>query len=304
VWNASIPWVNGAFKVTNDQNGPSIWGVNTGGGNAIRGDGYGVSIGVYGEGATGYGVAGNSAGNDGISGGTSAAGKSGVYAHAHGAFNYGLFAESESGRGVYAIDGGTNPDDSYAVYAQGDIYGTDDLVLADSLYVGGLATFSGGKVGYVVDIAQNDDAVSLEPGEVVVISGVGQAVVGDIPVIKVRRATAGEAGAVVGVVDQHYRPLHTKIQPAGHAEKKVESAVDNGVISPGEYLTVVTLGAFKAIRVDAAYGAITPGSLLVASPRPGYAMRATSPQPGTIIGKALGALETGTGIIPLILTLQ
>ena len=287
-WNASIPWSNGAFKITNDQNGPSIWGVNTGGGNAVRGDGFGASIGVYGEGVDGPGVAGNSAGNDGISGGTSAAGKSGVYAHGHGSFNYGLFAESEGGRGVHAVDGGVAPDDSYAVYAQGDIFGTDDLVVADSLSVGGLATFNGGKVGYVVDIAQNDDAVSLEPGEVVVISGVGQAVVGEIPVIKVRRATAGEAGAVVGVVDQHYRPLHTKVQAAGQGETKAESAVDNGVILPGEYLTVVTLGAFKAVKVDASYGAITPGCLLVASPRPGYAMRATSPAAGHDHRQSLG----------------
>jgi len=279
--------------------------VNTGGGNAIRGDGYGTSIGVYGEGATGNGVAGNSAGNDGISGGTSAPGKSGVYAHAHGpSFNNGLYAESESGRGVYAIDGGPEPDDSYAVYSQGDIYTTDDLVVADSLTVNGLATFNGGKVGYVVDIAQNDDSVSLEPGDVVAISGVGPAVAGEIPVIKVRRATAGEAGAVVGVVDQHYVSPQKMAQTAGQVETKAESAVDNGAVLPGEYLTVVTLGAYKAIKVDATHGAITPGSLLVSSPRPGYAMRAASPQPGTIIGKALGALETGVGVIPVILTLQ
>jgi hypothetical protein len=44
--------------------------------------------------------------------------------------------------------------------------------------------------------------------------------------------------------------------------------------------------------------------LLVASPNPGYAMRADSPQPGTIIGKALGELRDGTGVIPVIITLQ
>lgn len=61
VWNGSAAWANGAFKVTNSQNGPSVWGVNTGGGNAVRGDGYGNSIGIYGEGAAGYGVFGRSA---------------------------------------------------------------------------------------------------------------------------------------------------------------------------------------------------------------------------------------------------
>ena len=61
VWSGSVAWSNGAFKVNNTSNGPSVWGVNTGGGNAVRGDGYGASIGVYGEGAAGPGVAGRSA---------------------------------------------------------------------------------------------------------------------------------------------------------------------------------------------------------------------------------------------------
>jgi hypothetical protein len=67
---------------------------------------------------------------------------------------------------------------------------------------------------------------------------------------------------------------------------------------------VVTLGAFKALKVDASYGAIQPGDLLVSSPNPGYAMRATDPELGTIIGKAIGALEEGTESIPVLVTLD
>jgi hypothetical protein len=66
VWVASVPWANGAFKVTNNQNGPSVWGANTGGGNAVRGDGYGNSIGVYGDGDNGPGVVGRSANGWGV----------------------------------------------------------------------------------------------------------------------------------------------------------------------------------------------------------------------------------------------
>jgi len=156
----------------------------------------------------------------------------------------------------------------------------------------------------VVDFAQNDDSISLEPGDVVVISGVGSAVAGEIPVIKVRRAAEGESAAVVGVVDQHYVPPPTKIQVAGQGEAKAESLVDNGAIVPGEYLTVVTLGSFRIIKVDATFGAVHPGDLLVSSPNPGYAMRSDAPRPGTIIGKALGELLTGTGFVPVIVTLQ
>jgi len=75
-------------------------------------------------------------------------------------------------------------------------------------------------------------------------------------------------------------------------------------IQPGQYLSIVTLGAYKAIKVDASYGAIQPGDLLVASPNPGYAMKATNPQPGTIIGKALAPWVSGTGTIPVLVTLH
>jgi hypothetical protein len=315
VWNASIPWSNGAFKVTNSQNGPTIWGVNTGGGNAVRGDGTGSSIGVFGSGVNGPGVAGNSSDSNGVSGSSSAYDKSGVDGYNNNAsggngvygksdHGYGVYGISDDGSGVRGVDGGPDPDDYYGVISQGDLKTTDDLYVDDSLTVSGLASFGGGKVGYVVEIAQNDDSVSLEPGDVVVISGVGPAVVGQIPVIKVRRATVGEAAAVIGVVDQHYIPPPKPVQLPGQPETKLESKVDNGDISPGEYLTVVTLGAFKMIKVDASYGAVTPGSLLVVSPKPGFAMRAASPLPGTIIGKALRALDAGAGVIPVIVTLQ
>ena len=193
----------------------------------------------------------------------------------------------------------------YGVFSDGNMYTTGDLGVVGSLTVGGLATFNGGKVGYVVEIAQNDDTVALEAGDIVVISGVGPAVVGEIPVIKVRRALTGETSAVVGVVDQLYVPAPANSEAVANGEKKAESIVSNASIAPGGYLTIVTLGSFKAIKVDVSYGAIAPGDLLVASPNPGYAMRApASPKPGTIIGKALGALSSGTGVIPVMITLQ
>src|SRR3989304_3199766 len=69
IWDASIGWSSGALKITNTLNGPSIWGVNTGGGNAIRGDGFGSnSIGVYGGTDDGPGVSGGSVNGNGIQG--------------------------------------------------------------------------------------------------------------------------------------------------------------------------------------------------------------------------------------------
>ena len=49
---------------------------------------------------------------------------------------------------------------------------------------------------------------------------------------------------------------------------------------------------------------LQPGDLLVASPHAGYAMRADSLSSGTIVGKALGELQSGTGTIAVMVTLQ
>ena len=118
-------------------------------------------------------------------------------------------------------------------------------------------------------------------------------VVGEIPVPMVRKADSEASTAVIGVVDAAYQ------------------RGDNGygvltekAIQPGDYLTIVTLGAFAAIRVDASYGAIEPGDLLVSSPTPGHAMRADKPATGTVIGKALSARKSGTVSVAIMVTLQ
>jgi hypothetical protein len=66
------------------------------------------------------------------------------------------------------------------------------------------------------------------------------------------------------------------------------------------------------VKVDASYGAIRAGDLLVTSPTPGVAMRsepiavgATAfHRPGTLLGKALESLASGKGEILVLLTLQ
>ena len=45
-------------------------------------------------------------------------------------------------------------------------------------------------------------------------------------------------------------------------------------------------------------------SMLTTSPTPGYAMLAYEPQPGAILGKALEPLDTGTGLIKVLVMLR
>jgi hypothetical protein len=59
-------------------------------------------------------------------------------------------------------------------------------------------------------------------------------------------------------------------------------------------------------KVTAENGAIKVGDLLVSSSQPGYAMKGTdrSRMLGAVIGKAMGTLDSGTGTIEVLVTLQ
>ena len=107
------------------------------------------------------------------------------------------------------------------------------------------------------------------------------------------KANLAYQGSVIGIVAQH-------VARGDHLQ------MSDQPVEPGEYLTVVTLGMFRAVKVDAGFGAVHAGDLLVASPHAGYAMKATdrSRAVGAIIGKALCELDSGTGALPVIVTLQ
>jgi hypothetical protein len=61
---------------------------------------------------------------------------------------------------------------------------------------------------------------------------------------------------------------------------------------------------YAVVKADAGYGGIRRGDLLTTSPTGGHAMRATEIIPGTILGKALEPLDTGTGLIRVLVTLR
>jgi hypothetical protein len=59
-------------------------------------------------------------------------------------------------------------------------------------------------------------------------------------------------------------------------------------------------------KVSAENGPIKVGDLLVTSSTPGYAMKGTdrSLLTGAVVGKAMGPLDSGTGTIEVLVTLQ
>ena len=70
------------------------------------------------------------------------------------------------------------------------------------------------------------------------------------------------------------------------------------------YVPLAVVGV-APVKVSAENGSIQPGDLLTSSGMPGHAMRAgENPPTGTVIGKALQALESGTGVIQMLVVLQ
>jgi hypothetical protein len=176
------------------------------------------------------------------------------------------------------------------------------------LEVSGNLVVHGSKTGYIVDLAINDGPEPLETGDVVVITGYSDPVIGQIPLVKVRKAAQAGSKAVLGVVDQPYTVLTS--QPGQEKQEPLEPSsatalkAEGTAIGQGQYLSVVTLGAFKAVKVDASIQPVQTGDLLVASANPGYAMASDDPKLGSVIGKALGECKSGVCVIPLVVTLK
>ena len=80
----------------------------------------------------------------------------------------------------------------------------------------------------------------------------------------------------------------------------------------GEDKVIVAHSGRVKVKVDASFGAVATGDLLVTSATPGHAMRSTPVEvggvtihrPGTLIGKALEPLSEGQGEILVLLMLQ
>lgn len=77
-----------------------------------------------------------------------------------------------------------------------------------------------------------------------------------------------------------------------------------GTLASGQHPVALTGRVY--CRVDAQYGAIRPGDLLTTSPTSGHAMKAadSGKAQGAILGKAMTSMETGTGLVLVLVSLQ
>src|SRR5436190_12101810 len=187
---------------------------------------------------------------------------------------------ASSGRISFGTSAGGGVTDKFTITGNGSV-GIGTMNPTSMLHVAGDVKADGNIAAKYQDVAEwVRTPRPLSPGTVVVIdpAGANQVVEGNKPFDTL---VAGVVSARPGVV---------------LGEKSDDT------------VAVAHSGRVK-VKVDARYGAVAVGDLLVTSPTTGHAMRATADggntvKPGTLLGKALEPLASGQGEILVLLTLQ
>jgi len=263
-----------------------VYGRNTNGSRGYIGHpvygvaGYSDTVGVHGGntdtghygrlGMTGYAVFGrNSNGNVGYFGSDNygAVGQ-------HGNGNYGFLGGTLYG--VY----GTAPGGGYAAYFAGNAFVEDTLDVTGTTRTDYLEIDGGADLAEPFDITGPD---VLEPGSVVVID-------------------AAETGALKISTGSYDTRVAGVISGAGGIHTGL-TLNQSGLVDNGQN---VALSGRVYVRATASNGPIRPGDLLTTSSLAGHAMRATDSKRthGAVLGKAMSSLESGEGLVLVLVSLQ
>ena len=262
--------------------------------------------GVYGSSTDGFGVTGRSQNNYGVQGfgvqGVHGFGAQGVYGDGS---VTGVYGRSTSGNGVMgrSISGAAVVGDSdtgagvggysdsgpglVAMSDSGDLingYGEADGADTDFRVTNDGTAFADGGWQGAADFAElisaEGDVSEYEPGDVLAISTNSDRAVAI--------SSEPRSALVIGVYSEKPGFVGSPHLMEGRSQDEI---------------TVAVLGIVPC-KVSAENGPIGRGDLLVTSSTPGHAMRTDAPPPGTVLGKALGSLEDGTGVILVLVTLQ
>ncbi len=219
-------------------------------------------------------------------------GLGGLYAESNGMLRPAVEAKNIGGGNTILAEADSTGSGNATLYlVQKDSSG--DFVVGASVYLGtrywrvdrtGKGYFNGGTqssgADFAEQIATKGTEETYEPGDVLVISA-------DADRMVEKSATAFDT-AVIGVYSTN---------PAVLAGAPDTDEPLGGV--------PVAITGIVPCKVSAENGAIHRGDLLVTASVPGHAMKAgDNPAQGTVLGKALGELSTGTGVIQILVTLQ
>jgi hypothetical protein len=293
-------------NIVGDSSDPNVAAVNgthtngAGGSAAIIGQSEGRGIlgisgagqGVWGASTSGAGVVGVSESGDGVSASSKSA--TGVV---------GVSDQFQGVRGVSHASGhggvvGTNDnaDNGIGVYGLSGSAASGAGVFGENTAATGFAGFFKGHVGVTGNLTVNGD---------VFLTGADLAeqfsVVGDV---------AAEPGCVVVLAGDDCVRV---------SDEAYDRRVAGIVSGAGNYVPALILDRRDGTgrrplaltgkvwcKVDADCGPVEVGDLLTTSPTPGHAMSATDPGRafGAVVGKALGSLRSGRGLVPVLVSLQ
>jgi hypothetical protein len=178
--------------------------------------------------------------------------------------------------------GTTAPGANYKLDVAGQIHTSSGYVFPDgSIQTQAYTGTCGGDYAESVDVA--GDRKSYEPGDVLVIGA--------------------ESGADVLKSAEPYSTLVAGIystKPGVVGRRQTTDAKTSTTEVPMAMVGIVPT------KVSAENGPIKRGDLLVTSSTVGYAMKGTdrTKMLGAVVGKALGNLDSGTGVIEVLVTLQ
>lgn len=217
----------------------------------------------------GAGVWGESYNNQGNASGVLGVSRVGIGVLGNSGSNDGVHGESESGVGVL---GKGKPAGRF----EGDVEVTGDIKLLNPMNA---------------DCSEDFDILeeSIEPGTVMVLNQVGS----------LQQSYKEYDRKVAGIVSGagEYRPA--MVLGTGQ-DSQIGRVKKNG-----KRLPIALIGKVFC-KVDARSSPIETGDLLTTSSTKGYAMKANDPGKafGAVIGKALGSIKEGLGMIPVLVTLQ
>jgi hypothetical protein len=245
-------------------------------GTAVRGSG---STGVSGEGSS-IGVYGKSSDSMGVYGEGyhfGVVGKSDIFAGV-----YGIGADGKNVLGGDFYNEATN-NTTPTLRAQYGGTGNGPIFVLIDHFTERFRVMKNGDV-YVKGASVHDIAETFKIAEMDIEAG--DVVVADSD-LQVKKCSKAYDSALVGVVST--KPTITM----------GDSETDNG-----DPKKPIALTGIVPTKVDASFGAVKVGDLLTTSNTPGYAMKATDPKIGTVLGKVLEPLASGKGKIMVLVTLQ
>lgn len=217
----------------------------------------------------------------------------------------GVYASSELSRAVW----GTSVAD-LAVVGDCQNSGTSGWLGGVNEGVYGQATTSNRVGGYFKNTAGGTALVADGLAKVKTLQILGADLAESFPL----EGKGAEPGTVLAIADGRDGALRVCDEAYSRRVAGVVSGangLDAGVILKGAAYdadghAAVALSGRVWVKCDATMGAIRAGDLLTSAARAGYAMRVgdSSHATGAILGKAMSSLETGTGLVLVLVSLQ